>query len=240
MIPKIIHYCWFGGNKKPKLIKKCIKSWHKFCPDYEIIEWNESNLDVNVCEYTKQAYDAKKWAFVSDYCRFYVLEKMGGIYVDTDVELLKNIDMLLNGNFMGFEDSHSVATGLIMGCEADDEMCKALLADYNNDKFIIDGQMNLRTVCARVTDLLVEKGLTLEDRTQNVFGYTIYDSSYFNPFDMDTGVIRIQDNTVSVHHYAASWCGKKEKFRGKVYRLLCKIFGKNAAEKMRKVFGRKK
>ncbi|MDE5562399.1 MAG: glycosyl transferase [Clostridiales bacterium] len=240
MIPKIIHYCWFGGNKKPKLIKKCIKTWHKFCPDYEIIEWNENNFDVNICEYTRQAYEARKWAFVSDYCRFYALEKMGGIYVDTDVELLKNLDMLLNENFMGFENAHSVATGLIMGCDAGNRMCKTLLDDYNNDRFIIDDKMNLRTVCTRVTDLLVENGLQLEDRTQCVLGYTVYDSSYFNPFDMDTGVIRIKDNTVSIHHYAASWCGKKEKFRGKVYRVLRRIFGKKAAEKLRKIFGRKK
>ena len=110
MIPKIIHYCWFGGNKKPKLIKKCIRSWKRLCPDYDIIEWNECNFDVNMCTYTKEAYESKKWAFVSDYCRFYVLNKMGGIYVDTDVELLKNIDELLSENFMGFENKNSVVS----------------------------------------------------------------------------------------------------------------------------------
>lgn len=240
MIPKIIHYCWFGGNKKPKLIKKCIRSWKRLCPDYDIIEWNECNFDVNMCTYTKEAYESKKWAFVSDYCRFYVLNKMGGIYVDTDVELLKNIDELLSENFMGFENKNSVATGLIMGCEANDKMCNELLNDYDNDSFIVNGAINLRTVCERVTEMLVRNGLQLEDRTQSVYGYKIYDSSYFNPFNMDTGKIDIKSNTVSIHHYAASWCGKKEKFRGKVYRVLCRLFGKRTAEKVRRIFGRKK
>lgn len=238
MIPKIIHYCWFGGNKKSKRIKKYIKSWRKICPDYEIKEWNEDNFDVNICEYTKQAYENKKWAFVSDYCRFYALEKFGGVYLDTDVELLKPLDEFLISPFAGFETANSVNTGLIMGCYACDDLCKTMLREYNSDKFIIDGKMNLKTVCERVTDLLSKDGLQLNNTTQKVGDYVIYDSTYFNPFDMNTGKINVKKNTVSIHHYAASWCNRKERFRGKIYRMLYRCFGKRFADGVRSRFGK--
>lgn len=240
MIPKKIHYCWFGKNKKSKLIKKCIKSWHKICPDFEIIEWNEDNFDVNVCEYTKQAYENKKWAFVSDYCRFYVLEKFGGIYLDTDVELLKPLDGFLSSPFAGFEKGDSVNTGLIMGCEACDSLCRAMLQEYNSDKFVIDGSLNLKTVCERVTAYLCNYGLELNNTTQKVENYVIYDSTYFNPFDMDTGKINLTENSVSIHHYAASWCSRRSRARGRIYRILCRLFGKKFADRVRGKFGRKR
>ena len=128
MIPKIIHYCWFGHNKKSKLIKRCIKSWEKYCPDYKIIEWNEDNFDINICPYVKEAYDEGKWAFVSDYVRFYVLKKYGGIYVDTDVEMLKSIDKLRqNGAFAGFASDTIIATGLILCTEENNWLCQKVL-----------------------------------------------------------------------------------------------------------------
>lgn len=176
---------------------------------------------------------------MSDYARFYILNKFGGIYLDTDVEIIKPIDEFLKSNFMGFESANSVNTGMIMGCGNNDILCQEMLNEYNSDKFIIDGQLNLRTVCHRVTDIFVKQGLIKEDRTQYVWNYTIYDSSYFNPFDMDNGKIKIKDNTVSIHHYAGSWVSKKEKLRGKIYFVICRIFGKNFAEKVRKIIGRK-
>ena len=104
MIPKIIHYCWFGGNPLPELAIKCIESWKKYLPDYEIKEWNESNFDINCCAYVREAYEAKKWAFVSDYARFWILYQHGGLYFDTDVELIKSIDdLIVKGAFMGCE-----------------------------------------------------------------------------------------------------------------------------------------
>ena len=120
-IPKVIHYCWFGGNPKPKLVQKCIHSWKKYCPDYEIIEWNESNFDISSCPlYVRQAYDVKKWAFVSDYARLKIIHTCGGIYLDTDVELIKSLDSLLEYNaFFGFEDGKYVATGLGFGAVSD-------------------------------------------------------------------------------------------------------------------------
>ena len=124
---KTIHYCWFGRGDKPEKIKKCMASWSRICPDYKIVEWNEDNFDINICPYVKQAYEAKKYAFVSDYARFYALNKFGGVYLDTDVELLKDITPLLNSNFLGFESDTSVNSGLIMCAEADNELCKAML-----------------------------------------------------------------------------------------------------------------
>lgn len=238
MIQRIIHYCWFGRAEKSKLIQKCIASWREKCPDFEIIEWNEDNFDINICDYVREAYDNKKWAFVSDYARFYVLNKYGGIYLDTDVELLKPLDSFLVQNFLAFENSKSVNTGLIMGCKPNDYLSKKMIEQYGNDKFVINGELNLKTVCVRVTDILVDNGLDLIDKTQEVIGYKVYDTSYFNPYDMDTGKIMLSNNTISIHHYAATWVSKKNKFRGKVYRMICRLFGKNFAEKVKKVVGK--
>lgn len=239
MINKIIHYCWFGKTEKPAIVQECIETWHKICPDYEIIEWNEDNFDINICDYVKEAYQSKKWAFVSDYVRFYILDKMGGIYLDTDVELIKPINKFLESNFVGFESANSVATGLIMGCNPNNNLCKLMLDEYNSDKFIVNGKFNMRTVCHRVTDIFVKHGLVLQDYTQKVMDFTVYDSSYFNPYNMDTGVIEVKENTVSIHHYAGTWLNKKDKLRGKIYQLICRIFGKKTAEKIRKIVGRK-
>lgn len=236
MKSKVIHFCWFGRDEKPQIIKRCMESWHKICPDYEIKEWNEDNFDINICTYVKQAYEAKKYAFVSDYARFYILNKFGGVYLDTDVELIKDITPLLVENFTGFESTNSVATGLIMSCAPDDELCKAMLDEYNADSFIKeDGSMNLRTVCERVTDWLVERGLQLNGETQQVAGYAIYAPEYFNPTDMRTGKITITGNTYSIHRYAASWCSKSERIRGKIYKALARVFGVKFAEKVRTI-----
>ena len=121
MIPKIIHYCWFGYGPKPKLAEKCIRSWKKYCPDYQIIEWNENNFDISACPlYVRQAYEARKWAFVTDYVRLKVIYENGGIYMDTDVELKKNLDNLLPYNaYFGFENYWVIATGLGFGALRD-------------------------------------------------------------------------------------------------------------------------
>lgn len=136
MIPKVIHYCWFGGNEKSDLIKNCIQSWKKFCPDYEIIEWNESNFDINFCEYTKQAYLNKKWAFLSDVARLWIIYNYGGIYLDTDVELKRDIEILLNYEaWFASEDIKSINTGLGFAAKKNHNLIKLMLDTYTNKSF---------------------------------------------------------------------------------------------------------
>ena len=149
MIPKKIHYCWFGGNPKPEIINKCIASWHKLCPDWEIIEWNESNYDIAAYPYMQEAYDSKKWAFVSDVARLDIIAKHGGVYLDTDVELLAPIDDLLDsGAFYIFETERHIATGLGFGAEAGHPTVVAMLRYYEGRSFLIDGKPDL-TPCPR-------------------------------------------------------------------------------------------
>jgi len=212
MLPKVIHYCWFGKNPKNKLIKKCIKSWEKYCPDFKIIEWNEDNYDVFANAYCKEAYENKMWAFVSDYARHDILYKHGGIYLDTDVELLKPLDdELLSQDFVGFESIKYVNSGLIFGASANNLACKQMLDSYESDRFILsNGCLNKCTVCERMTKILLEQGLVLDNTCQYVNGLKIYDSSYFNPL----GVFKdgkIQEHSYSIHHYNCSWHSRKEK-----------------------------
>ncbi len=226
-IPKIIHYCWFGGNPLPDIVQKCIESWKKFCPDYEIIKWDETNFDVNCSDYAKEAYEAKKWAFVSDYCRFYVLNKQGGIYLDTDVELIKPIDNLLDCSFVGFEGKNAVASGLIRGVVPNDIVCHRMLESYNNDHFLLDdGSFNIKTVCDRETEILQEYGLKTDGSLQTVINTRVFPSEYFCPLDTIRWQLNITENTYSIHHYDSSWISDEKKyakeFRKKHRKLLPK------------------
>lgn len=248
MIPKKIHYCWFGGNPLPRKAKKCIASWKKYCPDYEIIEWNESNFDINCCDYVREAYEAKKWAFVSDYARFKILYEHGGVYFDVDVELVRPIDdILAAGAFMGveqYEDSITgiaVNPGLGIAVDSGTEIYQELLNGYHQRHFYKeDGTPDLLTIVTYTTNVLKEYGLTQEKGIQYVGGIHIYPPEYFNPYDMNTGVIKIGEYTYSIHRYAGSWVDGYSKFRGKIYRTLRRIFGENTAEKVKKILGRKR
>lgn len=212
MIPKIIHYCWFGNAEKPELIKKCIASWKKNCPDYEIIEWNEDNFNIEICDYVREAYSEKKWAFISDYARHYVLNKYGGIYLDTDVELLKPLDTFLVTNFVALENADSIATGLIMGCEGNNWFCQRMLNEYNNDHFISTGiRKEPLTVCERTTKIFTDEGFVHTNKIQKVSGFTIFPTEYFCPVNPITYEEKITNNTVSIHHYGGSWCPPEQK-----------------------------
>lgn len=206
-IPKIIHYCWFGGNPLPELAQKCIASWRKFCPDYEIKEWNEKNYDVRKITYTAQAYDAKKYAFVSDYARFDILYKNGGIYLDTDVELIKPLDELLkNGAFCGVEQPGALATGLGIGSYAGSPIFREILDSYQSDKFInADKTYNLKTVVVRVSDIFKKYGFSNTEEIQEIAGFKIYPKEYFCPKSILTGELSITSDTYSIHHFDASW-----------------------------------
>lgn len=235
----IIHYCWFGRNEKSKLIKKCIASWKKFAPDYEIIEWNEDNFDVNCCDYIREAYEAKKWAFVSDYCRFWVLYNYGGIYLDTDVEIIKSIDDLPN-TFVGFESQTTCNSGLIRGALPNDEICRLMLESYHEDKFIKEnGEFNLKTVCERETEIFEVFGLRRNDTLQRINDTTIFPKEYFCGKNLETRKLELTDNTYTIHHYAGSWLTPWQKFKifvrriigKKLYSFLYKIKSKGKNEK---------
>ena len=224
MIPKVIHYCWFGGNPLPAEAKRCIDSWRKYLPEYEIKEWNESNFDIDCCDYVKEAYRAKKWAFVSDYVRFWIIFNYGGVYFDTDVEVIKPIDdILVKGAFMGLESTNAVnvATGLGiaanpgLGIAANPGLgiYKEILDSYKARHFInSDGSLNKTTVVMYVTDILNQHGFTAVNAIQEVCGITIYPTEYFCPKDYETGILNITSNTRSIHHFSASWHSEKEEY----------------------------
>jgi len=219
MIPKIIHYCWFGGNELPLLAKKCIESWKKYLPDYEIIEWNENNFDVNIIQYTKEAYKARKYAFVSDYARFWILYKYGGIYFDTDVEVIKPMDKVLScGPYMGFEhEKTGVAPGLGMASGKGNNLIAYLLEAYKNRTFYkSDGSTDLTTIVTITTELLKQHGLKLDNTIQKIEDYTIYPSEYFCPVSIHDGKLRITDKTYTIHHYAQSWESPIHKYLRKI------------------------
>lgn len=206
-IPKVIHYCWFGRGDMPKLAEKCIKSWKKFCPDYEIVCWTEDNFDINENRYAREAYDAKKWAFVSDYVRLKVLYENGGIYLDTDVELIKPLDKLIeDGGFMGFDDNGIVSTGLGFACEKGNELVGRLLKDYEDISFILpDGSYDLTPCPDRNTKTLAELGMDLENKDQIFMGIKMLPEDYLCPVKYYTGKKVITKNTYSIHHFCASW-----------------------------------
>lgn len=222
MIPKKIHYCWFGRGEKPKLAKKCIESWKKFCPDYEIVEWNEDNFDINQNEYTKYCYDNKKFAFLSDYARLMVVYKEGGIYFDTDVEVIKSFDALLNNKaFVGFETDEYVNTGVGFGAEKNNAVIEQMLREYDKHS---DGKSGTIGCPILNTEALKKLGLKLNGQTQSLKDVTVYSAEYFNPYDAPTGRLSKSENTYSIHWYAASWMSKRKKFRSVIARPLHRLF----------------
>lgn len=235
MIPKKIHYCWFGGKPLPELAIKCIESWRKFLPDYEIIEWNEQNYDVHKIPYISQAYDAKKYAFVSDYARFDILYEYGGIYFDTDVEVIKSMDKIIEqGAFAGVEFPGKLAAGLGLASPAASPIYKEILDSYRKSTFVTeDGQNDLTTVVTRVSDIFKKYGFTDENKIQKIADVTIYPVEYFCPKDYETGILTITDNTYSIHHYDASWV---DDFGKKVNQIKNKIYTSIDNEMFRKLF----
>lgn len=218
MIPKTIHYCWFGGKKLPWLAKKCIKSWKKYFPDYEIRRWDETNFDVFANPYISEAYKRKKYAFVSDYARFKILYENGGIYFDTDVEVVSPFDDILNGGaFMGYEfdpienvKHGDIAPGLVLAAESGLAFYKEILELYDNLHFIHDdGTENLKTVVQYTTELFIKKGLTTKKGIQHISNITIYPEEYFSPMKWETREIVKTEQTLSIHHFAGSWLPKK-------------------------------
>ena len=215
MIPKIIHYCWFGRNDMPKLARKCIKSWRKYLPDYEIKEWNEDNFDVFMIPYVKEAYEAKKYAFVSDYARFWILYKYGGLYFDTDVEIIRPMNHIIErGAFMGCEGEASgatggmppVAPGLGLGCNPGLGLYKEIMDFYETIHFVNkDGTLNVHTVVEYTTNILLKHGLKDTNEIQLCADIFIYPKDYFCPLSWQGHEMQMTNNTVTIHHFAGSW-----------------------------------
>lgn len=218
MIPKTIHYCWFGGNPLPDLAQKCIASWKKYCPDYEIIEWNESNFDINCCDYVREAYEAKKWAFVSDVARLYALVNYGGIYMDTDVEVLKPLnDLLAYEAVSGFETPDYIPTGLMACCKGQ-SLFEELLHDYDGAHFLKeDGSFDTTTNVVRITETCLKYGLKLDGTLQTINGFTLFPRDYFCPKDVQTRVLTLTENSYVIHHFDGSWQSDEERYATKLY-----------------------
>lgn len=217
MIPRIIHYCWFGGKPKPEIALKCIESWEKYCPDYVIKEWNETNFDINSCHYVKEAYEAKKWAFITDYVRLYALVKEGGIYMDTDVEVLEPLDKYLDLEaFSGFEDDTHIPTG-IMASQAGFKLFDELLKDYNNRHFYLpDGSYDLTTNVETITNTCAKYGLKKNNQQQSICGFVIFPKDVFCPKNHNTGKIEITARTSTIHHFSGTWISKEGKAAARV------------------------
>lgn len=235
MIPKKIHYCWFGRGEKPKLAQKCIASWKKYCPDYEIIEWNEDNFDLDYNGYTRYCYNNRKWAFLSDYVRLVVVSECGGIYFDTDVELLKRPDDLLQSEaFYGFENYNSINTGLGFGAIAGHPTVLSMRSKYEEIVPNTDGSFPLIVCPALNTEALVPFGLVLDGSRQSICGVEILPVDWLNPYDDPTGRLNITGNTISVHWYSKSWMSKRTVLRSKLTKPIHRIFGVDAFTRFRK------
>ena len=244
MIPKVIHYCWFGGNPLPKSAIKCIDSWKKFLPDYEIKEWNESNFDINLIPYTREAYEMKKYAYVSDVARFLVLYREGGVYFDTDVEVVKPLDDIIEaGAFMGIEDLGqegktfpNVAPGLGLAVEAGNPFYKEILDHYYECHYYdpITKVPYPLTVVNHCTGLLIKNGLKPTNKFQTVAGINIYPVDYFCPLEDATGILTITDNTRAIHWFSKTWIDKPMWYFT-VTRLLHRIFGVDSLVNIKKL-----
>lgn len=227
MIPKTIHYCWFGGKPLPELAVRCMASWRRFLPDYEIREWNERNFDVNAIPYTREAYRLGKYAFVSDYARFWVLYHHGGLYFDTDVEVIRPLDdIIARGPFMGFETDPDgrdagVNPGLGLGVNPGLDLVKKFLDYYEATQFEYKERMREQTTVVHIaTQLLRESGLRPVGGIQQVAGVWLYPKEYFCPVSVTTGRLHITENTRTIHHYAASWTEGHRSLRGRLKAVL--------------------
>lgn len=237
-IPKIIHYCWFGGGPKPESVCKCIESWKQYCPDYEIREWNESNVDISINEYTRQAFEMKAWGFVPDYLRLWIVYTYGGIYLDTDVQVIRCFDPLLNEDgFAGFEDNESVALGLGFGAKPGNPVIWEQMRKYDSLQFIRDdGSLNRTASPKYSTEVMKLLGVKPDNGTvQRIDHFTCYPVEYFCPKDFRTGKMRLTENTFSIHHYDSSWWTEEQKLAGKIAMRLRKVLPEKLAKRLAKV-----
>lgn len=232
MIPKVIHYCWFGKSSLPNDAVRCINSWKKFLKDYEIIEWNETNFDVNMNAYTKKCYDLKKFAFLSDYVRLYVIEKYGGIYFDVDVEVIKSFDdLLVKDGFFCFENEQYINTGLGFGSKKNNFVLKQMLKEYD---YLLDGNHGFVSCPSLNTKACENVGFLINGKYQNINNVILLPEDYLNPFNSVTGKMNKTRNTYSIHWYSMTWFSPIKRLKNKLSRPFHRI-----VENRRKVQFRK-
>ena len=221
-IPKIIHYCWFGKGEMPEENQRCIDSWKKFCPDYEIVKWTEDNYDVNKCLYMKQAYAQKKWGFVPDYARLDIISEYGGIYFDTDVEIVKSFDDLLYEDaFIGFQRNYWVDLGLGFGAMKNNSIIKEMMNDYEKEEFEVNGKLNQIASPYYQTKCLLRHGLKCNNKYQYVDNITILPTEVLDSQGFSFGKITLTKNSYSIHHYSESWVDEeKRKFNLEKYQQI--------------------
>lgn len=235
MIPKIVHYCWFGKGEKPDKVKECIQSWKDKLPGYQIIEWNEENFDYTVLKYTKDAYEARKFAFVSDVARVKALYEFGGIYFDTDVEALKDFDdsILVKDCILGFEEGNYIATSF-MACRQYHPLMRDFYDLYINlDFYDVKGQIVSGTNVGKLTNMLIEQGLVRNNEYQEIGDISIYPQEYFSPYDYGNCIYKITDKSVCVHHFLVSWMSRKEIIKKKIKKFIVPILGVDGMNKIR-------
>ena len=237
-IPKIIHYCWFGKKEKPSLIKKCIKSWKEILVDYEIIEWNEENFDLSINDFVKEAYQSRKFAFVSDFVRIHSLYHYGGIYLDTDVEVYKPFDHLLqHDSFWGFEQANYIATSTI-GAKKNHPFIKLFLDSYKNQNFIhSDGRFHEVTNVSIATEMLENRGLVKNGFYQEIKNIgVIYPQDYFSPYDYINCQTQKTNNTHAIHYYFKSWLPLSTRIKSQFKKVLVRIIGVKNMVRLRTYF----
>lgn len=236
-IPKIIHYCWFGKKERPGIIKRCIESWNENLSEYQIQEWNEDTFDINVNSYVKEAYNSKRFAFVSDFVRLYALYNFGGIYLDTDVEVIKPFDDLLHhDSFWGFEQANFIATSTI-GAAKGNEVIKVFLDSYKDKKFIEeDGSYDSLTNVVVITKILQEIGISTNGEFQEIEGVcTIYPQTYFSPYDYINCREFNSESTYAIHHFYKSWLPYKTRIKTKIKKFLSLIIGGGNIHRIRMI-----
>ena len=239
-IPRIIHYCWFGRSEKPEIVKKCIQSWKNILTDYEIIEWNEDNFDINSNKYVKEAYENKKYAFVSDYVRVKVLYDMGGIYLDTDVEVYKSLDKFLEEeSFWGFEEKNYIATSTI-GARSGNRLIKQFLDFYEGKSYTeMAKDIETSTNVQIVTKIFKEIGFKMNGEKQIINGIgTIYPQEYFSPYDYINYYDKKTDKTYTMHHFYKSWVSPKDKMKSSIKKVLSKVIGGKNIARIRSIVQR--
>ena len=239
---KIIHYCWFGRNPKSTLVMTCIKSWRMYFPDWEIKEWNEENFDVHCNLYVSQAYKAKKWAFVSDYCRFWVLEHYGGLYFDTDVEVIRSFEPLItNEAFAGFETDQYVNPGLVLFTASPNNPIISECREYYDQACFLDeyGKRIRINVCRIFTAILLNHGFVPNGQQQKCDSIIIYPVDYFCPYDDATGLLHLSEDTYAIHWYEKSWMSKGRIIRNRCMRLVHRYFGTDIRRKVEKLIGKR-